>query len=137
MNVFQVGIAGGRSSAGRRTGTCCSCEKPCLVLELLHPRSSRTMYEVLPERGVDIVGPVLRLQPDPYWGVGIVVIIWLAALVRKVHAVPDSGPVVIVALGVDARALHITIAATIPIPIVIVPGGGSRRQKQICPCLLR
>jgi hypothetical protein len=81
------------------------------MLETLHPSLPGTRYEVLPERGVHIVGPVLRLQPDSYYRVGIVAIIWLAALGRNVHAVPNAGPIVIVALGVDARALHITIAA--------------------------
>merc|ERR1719463_91276 len=43
MNVLQVGIADGRRAPSART-----CEKPCLVLELLHPRRTGAIYEVLP-----------------------------------------------------------------------------------------
>merc|ERR1711957_331734 len=55
---------------GRRPDSTCSREKPCLVLEVLHPGFSDAVYEVLPERGVNIIRPILRLQPDPYCRVG-------------------------------------------------------------------
>mmetsp|Transcript_11557 Transcript_11557/g.32217 ORF Transcript_11557/g.32217 Transcript_11557/m.32217 type:complete len:339 (+) Transcript_11557:21-1037(+) len=133
MNILQVGITSGSSPARSRAR---SCKKPCLVLEALHPRRPGAMYEVLAERGVDIVGPVLRLQPDPYRRVGIAAVKGLATLVRKVHAVPDAGPIVVIALGVDSWPLHIAIATSVPIPEVVVPGCRSRRQKQIGPGLL-
>merc|ERR1719356_1131656 len=134
MNILQVGIA--RGSSRRSSRTCCPCEEPCLVLKALHTRNPGAIYEVLPERGVNIVGPILRLQPYPHRRVGIVAVSRLAALVRKVHAVPHAGPVVIIALRVDSRPLHTAIATSIPIPVVIVPGGRARRQEQICPGFL-
>jgi len=100
-------------------------EEPCLLL-VRHKLPA--MDEILAEWSIDIVGCILRLESNANWRVCIIAIIRLATLAGQIGTVADAGPIVIVALRVDPRTLHLATNTMTSSPEIIVVRTSGREE---------
>mmetsp|Transcript_109281 Transcript_109281/g.214175 ORF Transcript_109281/g.214175 Transcript_109281/m.214175 type:complete len:281 (+) Transcript_109281:215-1057(+) len=91
------------------------------------------LEHVVPEGGVDLPRPMLRVEADTHRRVGVVSIGGLAILAGHVHAITDARPIAVVALGVDAGPLHPASAAGAAVPELVVEdvAGGQEDVRKI------